>query len=1131
MKKLKNILKIFIIALIALYLFPLTSNAELTKEQQKMVANFAKSFVNEGNDKKILRYSQTNRAKGYSNQLSTCTKETSVDSTFKNKLAFDCSSFACFVYNQTCKANLGCLDTPGLYSSSKFKKIGLYSSNKGKLQKGDLLCRPRTMGRGGHVMVYVGDGKVAHASGSHKTVNRKSVQRGATEQVIVSDVYDDGYTILRYNGSPSKVKGYDEYTWPDGTQSNWKDEDMGESTSGSSSGSSSENSADDYEYQGTQEGTFNLQTYDIDWLIKCLKEILDWIIGITTYLVRMVFIGFTSLAEITINDIAGKMTGEEMSLTIEKLVNNKVPLLDVNFFNLKMAGGQEINTDSVIYAIRQSVVVLYYIMRTVSIVSLIITLLYLGIRMAISSVAEDKAKYKEMLVNWLVSFIIVFFIHYVMIIILYINESLIELINLSFAGGEESLYDSVRSAAYAIQASIGWPALVMYMCLIYLLIKFIFIYIKRYLVVAILTFMAPILGISYSIDKIKDNKSQSLSNWLKEYTFNVLLQSIHALLYTVFVSLAFNMLGTSVVGALFALLLINFMLKAEAIFKKIFGVQSGSIKDAMKSTMAIAYVKKGVRTFARTNAKAVGIVTKPIRKPINNIAARTKQYKVEDKVNKVEKAIKTAKAQGKSTVKVGKNEYNIGQIIQKEGEFDLREVAKGLVDKESEIKKANKDATKERMLQAINSTVGTAEAIASIPMTIVDGSEGIAMASNARNSLKNGINQQAKKIEKGIYDKTNKRYTGKNKNLKRWRDNVIKSGANVATLGMYGNIKNNMALNKDHNKKIQKAINNTQHEIAIAQLEKDINKQYDELIKNPNIDRNELEDVIKSANKTVSKEAIEKVVYRVSAIQQIDVTVKGEKPDNVDNIANTEGNKKQQTKPINSKDSEKSKNVIDNKLDKEISKILGTTKELKNATNKIKKSLKFDKKDIKINEEQFDKSVKRQIVEVMVKEDKAKKIEITEDQLETKFNSLDDKQKAEIFENALYSSTKVLKVNKDRLKKEKTKIGLKEANDIIDKLSQEKNVSIETNNFKNNFKDAITEEVSNKKKKNKQDVKDNELDEYISNLSNEDLIQKMREVGSKENSIKRHESVTKQEYAGLTKSIEKLRYHKEQMKG
>lgn len=1111
MKKLKNILKIFIIALIAFYLFPLTSNAELTEEQQKKVANFAKCFVEEGNNKKILRYSQAQakRLTGFNNKKYS-----------DGNMYFDCSAFACFVYNQTCKAQLPCLNTATIYTSGKFKNIGKYSSNRDKLEKGDLLCRPKTQRRGGHVVVYVGDGKVAHASTGNAT---------ATEQVKISDVTyyrrsSEDMTILRYKGSPSKVKGYDEYTWPDGTQSNWKDEDMGGSTSESSSG----NSAEDYEYQGTQEGTFNLQTYDIDWLINCLKEILDWIIGIITYLIRMVFIGYTAIIENTINDIAGKLSGIDMSLTIEKLVNNKVPFLDVNFFNLKMAGGEEIKADSIIFAIRQSIVVLYYIMRTISIIALIITLLYLGIRMAISSVAEDKAKYKEMLVNWLVSFMIVFFIHYLMIIILYINESLIELINVSFSGGEESLYDSVRSAAYAIQASIGWPALVMYMCFIYLLVKFIFIYVKRYLVVAILTFMAPILGISYSIDKIKDNKSQSLSNWLKEYTFNVLLQSIHALLYTVFVSLAFNMLGTSVVGALFALLLINFMLKAEVIFKKIFGIQSGSIKDAMKSTMAVAYVKKGVKVFAKTNAKAIGIVTRPIRKPINSIAGNIKQYRKEDKIAEVEKAIRAAQKQAKSSIKVGKNKYNIGQLIKKEGDFNLRKVAEGLVDKEEKIKRANKDAVKERMLQAINSTVGTAEAVASIPMTIVDGSEGIAMASNARSSLKNGINQQAKKKEKGIYDKTSKKYTGKNKNLKAWRDSAIKSGINVATLGMYGNIKNNSALNKDHNKKIQKAINNTQHEIAIRQLEKNINEQYDKLISNPNIDRNELEEVIKSANKTVPKEAIEKVVYRISAMQQIEVNVKGEISSNNDSILPQE---RQQTKQSNKKSHEKSKNIIDSGLDKEISEMLNSTKKVKNATNKIQKSLKFDKKDIKFNEERFNKSIKHQLAEIIAKEDNVKKSEITDNQLKMKFENLDNEQKEKIAKNALYSSIKLSKNNKDILKKTKTKIGLKEANNVIDKLSQEKNISIETNNFKDNFKETIIEEVSNKTKKNKQDIKNNELDEYISNLSNEDFIQKMREVGSKENSIKRHRSATKQEYAELIKNIEKLRYHKEQMKG
>ena len=211
--------------------------------------------------------------------------------------------------------------------------------------------------------------------------------------------------------------------------------------------------------------------------------------------------------------------------------------------------------------------------------------------------------------------------------------------------------------------------------------------------------------------------------------------------------------------------------------------------------------------------------------------------------------------------------------------------------------------------------------------------------------------------------------------------------------------------------------------------------------------------------------------------------------------------------------------------------MLNSTKKVKNATNKIQKSLKFDKKDIKFNEEKFNKSIKHQLAEIIAKEDNVKKSEITDNQLKMKFENLDNEQKEKIAKNALYSSIKLSKNNKDILKKTKTKIGLKEANNVIDKLSQEKNISIETNNFKDNFKETIIEEVSNKTKKNKQDIKNNELDEYISNLSNEDFIQKMREVGSKENSIKRHRSATKQEYAELIKNIEKLRYHKEQMKG
>lgn len=156
------------------------------------------------------------------------------------------------------------------------------------------------------------------------------------------------------------------------------------------------------------------------------------------------------------------------------------------------------------------------------------------------------------------------------------------------------------------------------MILVYLLVKFLFMYFKRFLVVAILTFMAPIIGVMYSIDKIKDNKSQSLSNWLKEYTFNVIIQSVHSLLYTLFISLALGLMGPSVIGSIIAVLMVGFILKAESIFKKIFGIKSGSLKDAIKSSIAIMASASMFKKFAKANVKATGLVAKPVTAPIKN---------------------------------------------------------------------------------------------------------------------------------------------------------------------------------------------------------------------------------------------------------------------------------------------------------------------------------------------------------------------------------------------------------------------------------------------------------------------------------------------------------------------------------
>jgi len=77
----------------------------------------------------------------------------------------------------------------------------------------------------------------------------------------------------------------------------------------------------------------------------------------------------------------------------------------------------------------------YYIIRNLSIAILLVVLLYIGIRMAISTVASEQAKYKTMLFNWFVSLALVFVLHYIIIITFAVNDTIVNV-----------LYDSMGSS-------------------------------------------------------------------------------------------------------------------------------------------------------------------------------------------------------------------------------------------------------------------------------------------------------------------------------------------------------------------------------------------------------------------------------------------------------------------------------------------------------------------------------------------------------------------------------------------------------------------------------------------------------------------------------------------------------------
>src|SRR5699024_8294433 len=73
-------------------------------------------------------------------------------------------------------------------------------------------------------------------------------------------------------------------------------------------------------------------------------------------------------------------------------------------------------------SIKQNVAIWYVAIRNIAVAGCAVTLLYVGIRMAIAQTAEDSAKYKEMLISWFVGVILLFLMHYIALIMIKITE-------------------------------------------------------------------------------------------------------------------------------------------------------------------------------------------------------------------------------------------------------------------------------------------------------------------------------------------------------------------------------------------------------------------------------------------------------------------------------------------------------------------------------------------------------------------------------------------------------------------------------------------------------------------------------------------------------------------------------------
>ncbi len=394
-------------------------------------------------------------------------------------------------------------------------------------------------------------------------------------------------------------------------------------------------------------------------------------------------------------------------LTPENMFSNSIPFLDINFFegaDAKGATQMDIDGDGnmdgyyietttttgeTVYQ-KSSALILkptisswYYAIRNFAIVALLSILVYTAIRIIISSSAEDKAKYKQKLFDWLIAMCLLFFMHYIMAFAVAITEAVTEAVN-SFnqpiyvivgssgdTGGDRQLKDYKygdgasedegqflfddndtanmfrQNGVITTDTDSGeelfiWPTnlmgkarmelqlepkditeddvemrqfgyTVIYIVLVIYTILFLFRYLKRLLMLTFLTIIAPLMAMTYPLDKMQDGSAQGFNMWLKEYLFNLLIQPVHLILYTILMGSAMDLVQDNVIYAIVAL---GFLLEAEKLLRRFFGfdkastVAGGSALGgalAMQGLNSITkFLGKGSKAGKSAGGKAVG---------------------------------------------------------------------------------------------------------------------------------------------------------------------------------------------------------------------------------------------------------------------------------------------------------------------------------------------------------------------------------------------------------------------------------------------------------------------------------------------------------------------------------------------
>ena len=336
--KLKTIFKLISIAILIIMLFPhSTVLAATVAEVGNAIGTFALNYYHKKGTSECPYVDwfkvDLSNASSYGKRAIPATGKPQEQENGKYNL--DCVGWVNFcIYNATgieesvvTSGTGGYVCPPGDSARPKMDIVSIGGSEVDKLQTGDIAITQT------HVMVYVNN------NGTHTFIH----SAGTNGPVL--NTWDD--LSSRYKGNLLRYARVKQDVAADIDASELNTNPMLNGSGGSGKVQQSK-----FYYNGIPDGRYSVTSVNpLEWIIDALKNIFSFLINLITYIVRMVFVGWTFIVEELFTAIIKGLTGEDDiiqpdatdygengnkftddNITIDKIIFDEVKVFDINFF-------------------------------------------------------------------------------------------------------------------------------------------------------------------------------------------------------------------------------------------------------------------------------------------------------------------------------------------------------------------------------------------------------------------------------------------------------------------------------------------------------------------------------------------------------------------------------------------------------------------------------------------------------------------------------------------------------------------------------------------------------------------------------------------------------------------------------